>query len=111
MIVDELARRAQVRPHLVRYYARIGLLKPARHPQNGYKLFTDADVKRVRFVLQARMLGYRLSEIASILQDAGQGKSPCPRVREISRRRIRENRRKLDDLLALQRRMEEAPLR
>ena len=51
------------------------------------------------------MLGYKLGEIASILEDAGRGQSPCPRVREIIRRRIRENRRKLDDLIELQWRM------
>lgn len=108
MTVATLARRAAVTPDVIRYYARIGLLHPTRDKQNGYKLFSDQDVKRLSFIRKARSLGYRLSEIAEILGEASQGRSPCPRVRDIIRQRIEENRRRLDELVALQERMEQA---
>lgn len=108
MTVIELARRANVEPHVVRYYARIGLLHPTRHLDNGYKLFCENDVSRLEFIHQAKTLGYRLPEIAEILTDAHHGRSPCPRVREIIEKRIAENRRRLDEMTALQERMERA---
>ena len=108
MTVNEVARRADVPPHVVRYYSRIGLLKPARHPENGYKLFKQEDVKHLRFIRKAQGLGYTLSEIDEILHHAHHGESPCPVVREILQRHIEENRRKVEALLRLQRRMEEA---
>jgi len=108
MTVFELAKKSGVGPHVIRYYARIGLLHPTYHSRNGYKLFVDSDVARVRFVRQAESLGYTLKEIAQIFEESLRGKSPCPRVREIIKRRIKENRDKLDALVQLQTRMEQA---
>lgn len=108
MTVTELARRAGVTPHVVRYYARIGLLKPGRSRENNYQLFTRQDLICLRFVRKAQDLGFRLSEIAQILDKASHGHSPCPQVRDIIRQRIEENRHRLDEMIALQARMEHA---
>ena len=106
MIVNELAQRADTPSHVVRYYTRIGLLEPTRHPENGYKLFDGSHVRRLRFIRRTKLLGFTLNEIAELLDDATHGDSPCPRAREIIERRIDENRRKLDEMIALQQRME-----
>ncbi|MFQ5755907.1 MAG: MerR family transcriptional regulator [Acidiferrobacterales bacterium] len=108
MTVSEISRRGKVAPHVVRYYSRIGLLSPARHPENGYKLYVRSDVSRLQFIRQAQSLGYTLEEIGQILEDSTQGRSPCRKVRDILRRHIDENRRKLKELMELQKRMEDA---
>ena len=108
MTVNQVARAASVEPHVVRYYSRIGLLKPKRHPENSYKLFSEVDLKYLRFIRKAQELGYTLSEIGEILQHAVDGESPCPTVREILQRRIEDNRKRVAELLRLQNRMEEA---
>ena len=108
MMVNELAKRADAEPHVVRYYTRIGLLKPSRNPENGYKLFAERDLKKLQFIRQAKCLGYSLNEITEILSEAENGHSPCQQVREIISRRIVENRKKLNELVQLQQRMETA---
>lgn len=108
MTVTALARSSEVAPHVVRYYARIGLLSPARDSNNGYKLFAEGDVARLRFIRKAKLLGYTLGEIAKIFNHASHGESPCPMVRDIIEKRIDENCRKLDELMKLQKRMEQA---
>jgi MerR family Zn(II)-responsive transcriptional regulator of zntA len=108
MTVSELSRHGSVAPHVIRYYSRIGLLSPVRHPDNGYKLFTRSDITRLRFIRQAQSLGFTLEEIAQILQESTLGKSPCHKVRDILRQHIEANRRRLDELIRLQRRMERA---
>lgn len=108
MTVIELARRADVPPHVVRYYTRIGLLKPARDQGNGYKLFASGDVCRLLFIRKAQTLGFTLAEIRKIFQEAAQGDSPCPLVREIIAKRIKDNRRRIEALLQMQSRMEKA---
>ncbi len=108
MTVNQVAKAARVEPHVVRYYSRIGLLKPKRHPENSYKLLGETDLKYLRFIRKAQELGYTLSEIGEILQHTADGESPCPKVREILQRRIEDNRRKVDELLRLQERMEQA---
>jgi len=108
MKVREVARRSGVADHVVRYYTRIGLLKPTRSPHNRYKQYKDSDVSRLRFIRQAKSLGYTLGEISKIFHEASRRNSPCPMVREIIAGRIEENRSKLNELAALQKRMERA---
>jgi len=59
-------------------------------------------------VRQAKSLGYMLNEIKEIMHDVDGNNSPCPRVREVLLKRIDENRAYLDELIALQNRMEHA---
>ncbi len=108
MTVTELARAAGVTADAVRYYVRMGMLHPARDPHNGYRRFGHADLVRVTFIRRARLLGYRLDEIAELLATSERGRSPCPRAREILARRVRENREALDEASALQQRIEHA---
>ena len=108
MTVAQLSQRTGVASHVVRYYSRQGLLTPVRHPDNQYRLYCSAQVSRLRFIQQAKALGFSLKEISSLLQDAEQGRSPCPRVRALIATRIEENRCKLDELIALQGRIQDA---
>lgn len=108
MTVTELAKLSGTTPHAVRYYTRMGLLTPSRNPENGYRNYKTTEVGWLRFIRQAKALGYTLHEIQEIMHDKDEGKSPCPRVREILRRRILENRHHLQELIELQERMETA---
>ncbi|VAW78532.1 hypothetical protein MNBD_GAMMA14-2308 [hydrothermal vent metagenome] len=108
LTVTELANSSGATPHAVRYYTRMGLLRPERDPGNGYRLYQHREVGWLRFIRQAKRLGYTLSEIREIMHDSDQEKSPCPRVREILLKRIDENRQQLEELMALQVRMEQA---
>ena len=106
--VNELAARAAAPPQIVRYYARIGLLKPRRHQENGYRLFGKKDAQRLCFIRLAKRLGFTLSEIRQITEHADHCESPCGDVRKIIQERILENRAKIDAMVNLQGRMEGA---
>lgn len=106
--IGEIAKLTGVSADTIRHYTHKGLLAPRRDPGNGYQQYSKADVQRVRFILQAKRLGYTLKEIDEIICEARQGHSPCPRVREIIEARIDENRQKVDELINLQARMEAA---
>lgn len=108
MTVNELAKRARVQAHIVRYYTRAGLLRPRRDPANRYHLYRDADVTRLRFIRRAKLLGFRLGDIGQILRDADRRQSPCPRTRRIVLDRLKESEQRLSTLLALQGRMQRA---
>ncbi|HEX8566301.1 MAG TPA: MerR family DNA-binding protein [Pyrinomonadaceae bacterium] len=108
MTGNVLAKRAEVSLFTVRYYTRIGLLKPSRQPSNNYKIYKPSDVTRLRFIVAAKELGFTLAEISQILDEAKHGNSPCPMVREIVERRIEENRRKIEELKQLQKKMKRA---
>ena len=108
MTATILAQQSDVSLYTVRHYTRIGLLKPIRNLQNNYKVYQPSDAVRVRFIQAAKNLGFSLAEVADILDEAKNGNSPCPMVREIIVRRIEENRRKIKEMQKLQRKMENA---
>ncbi|AMD02074.1 MULTISPECIES: MerR family transcriptional regulator [Halomonas] len=108
MKVSELARRAGVTAETVRHYTREGLLSPLRDPDNGYQLFDQADLERLRFIQRARTLGFSVAEIADILSHADQGDSPCPMVRDLLASRLPQIRARIAELQALAARMEQA---
>ena len=103
-----LAKRADVPLFTVRYYTRIGLLKPSRDLRNGYKIYKPADKDRLRFIVAAKNLGFTLSEIEEILSHAVHGDSPCPMVRDVVIKRIDETKAKIRELKGMQRRLEAA---
>ena len=61
MTASILAKRANVPIFTVRYYTRIGLLKPSRDLRNGYKIYKHTDRERLRFIAAAKELGRVMS--------------------------------------------------
>ncbi len=108
MKVSELARRADVTAETVRHYTREGLLDPKRDPDNGYQLYGQPDLERLRFIQRARTLGFSVAEIRDILAHADQGDSPCPMVRDLLASRLPQIRARIRELQALASRMEHA---
>jgi len=108
MTASDLARRTNLPVYTVRHYTRIGLLKPSRDLRNGYKLYKSSDKERLRFIASAKELGFTLGEIEQVLDHAVQGDSPCPMVREIVEKRVKENKEKIRELKRLQTRLETA---
>ena len=108
LTVSELSKAAQATADAIRHYVRIGLLTPSRDPVNGYKLFSDDDIKKVKFIRQAKGLGFTLRDIQTIFDHSNDGRSPCPAVRDMIQQRIDGNRSKLAELNSLQQRMDDA---
>ncbi len=107
LTVSELSKTVEVTPDAIRHYVRIGLLAPSRDPDNGYRLFSADDIKRVKFIRHAKGLGFTLSDIKTIFEHSYEGQSPCPAVRDMIRQRIDKNRARLAELNALQQRMDD----
>jgi len=108
MQVHELATRGAVAAHIIRYYARLGLLRPTRDPRNKYKRFSEADLVRLGFIRKAKRLGFTLGEVGLVMEMSRKGKTPCPLVREVVRRRVADNAQDLAELVTLQERMQSA---
>ena len=108
MTVEEVARHAGLPANTVRYYARQTLVSPRRHPDNGYRLFTDSDIARLRFIRRAQQLGLKLEQIRAVLATVDRGGSPCPLVRKLVSGRIRETAEQIAELTELRERMQRA---
>lgn len=71
--IGEVSRRAGVTEQTVRYYERLGLLRPERRSSSGYRLYGDAELGRLRFIRRARAIGISLEEIRTLLPVAERG--------------------------------------
>lgn len=65
--VKALAELAKVTSRTLRWYDRMGLLKPGRISSAGYRLYGPAEVNRLQQILFYRELGLPLAEIRAIL--------------------------------------------
>lgn len=65
--VKEVCRRAGVSVRTLHHYDEIGLLKPARVTEAGYRLYDGEALERLYLILLFRELGFPLKEIRTIL--------------------------------------------
>ncbi len=65
--IGELAKLAQVSQDTLRFYEKHGLLMPHLRTDAGYRLYSEADVQRVSFILSAKQVGFTLNEISELL--------------------------------------------
>jgi DNA-binding transcriptional MerR regulator len=101
----QLAKRLGVTPDTVRFYTRIGYLRPEKSPPSGYKVYKQKDLDLLRFILSARHLGFSVADIGQILDTAENGKSPCPVARTLIQQRLAENEKTFTDSAMLRQRM------
>lgn len=68
--VGEVAEQTGTTPRTIRYYEEIGLLASHGHrPKGGHRLYTAADVKRVREVMRLRdLLGLSLEQLSALVE-------------------------------------------
>lgn len=108
LTVSQLAKQLNISADTVRYYVRCGLIIPERDSNNGYKRFHDEHIKRLRFILQAKSLGFSLADIQTIINQACFGESPCPQVRGIMEARLTETAARIKAMQATYQQMQKA---
>ena len=108
MTVNELARRAGIPAHVVRYYTQRGLLSPARNSRNAYREYGETDLHRLRFICKAKVIGLTLSEIDMILRAVDDDAPRLSAIRDLLRSRAERYREELASAQRLQQRIMEA---
>jgi MerR family transcriptional regulator, copper efflux regulator len=88
LTIGWVARRAGLAIDTVRYYEREGLLEKPARTSSGYRQYPADAVARLRFIRQAKELGFTLSEIRELLAlKVAPGKS-CADVRARTKAKI-----------------------
>ena len=98
MHIGELAKQGGVSVQTVRYYERCGLLQQPERKPSRYRIYHDNDVHRLRFILQAKTLGFTLDEIKHILDLSQRRTCPCGEVRKMGEQRLTELQSQIEQL-------------
>jgi Cu(I)-responsive transcriptional regulator len=83
MNIGETSKASGVSVKMIRHYEEIGLLPPAVRTESGYRVYRPDDVHTLRFVRNARDLGFPLTEIADLLglwRDRGRASAEVKRL-------------------------------
>ena len=65
--IGEAAALTGVTAKMIRHYESIDLIPQAGRTFAGYRIYTDNDLHRIRFIKRARTLGFSMKEIANLL--------------------------------------------
>ena len=65
----QFAKMANVSERTIRYYDKIGLLKPSFVMENGYRQYSDLDLLKLQKILSLKHLGFSIEEIFPMVMD------------------------------------------
>lgn len=67
MNIGEASEAVGVSVKMIRYYESIGLIKSPLRSESGYRVYSDNDVHTLRFISQARDLGFSIEQMEGLL--------------------------------------------
>ena len=68
--IGEAARMTGLPPRTIRFYEQAGLLPAAARSASGYRLYSPEDLRRLRLVSRARILGLPLAQVKTLADAA-----------------------------------------
>lgn len=98
MKIGQLARATGTKAETVRYYERIGLIRRPERTDSNYRDYASPDVERLAFIRHARMLGFDLSDVRSLLDLSDEPDRACGGVDGIASRHLASVEQKLEQL-------------
>ena len=103
MKIGEVAKAAGIGIDAVRFYEREGLIpKPARRP-SGYRTYSPDTVLSLRFIRQAKELGFSLKEISELLSLETNPRATAADVEELAKAKLADIERKIRSLQRMRR--------
>ena len=100
--ISQLASAADVNVETVRYYERRGLLEKPVKPRQGWRVYGDDALRRIRFIKRAQGLGFSLDEISELLSlHARRNPGACEQAVHATRAKIEEIDGKIAELTGM----------
>src|SRR3546814_4283983 len=88
---------------MIRHYEKIGLIPAPQRRDSGYRDYADADVHRLRFIANARDLGFPIVDIRGLLWLWSNSQRASAEVKALAIARAEELGRKAEAPQALRR--------
>jgi Cu(I)-responsive transcriptional regulator len=101
MNIGEAAKASGVSAKMIRHYETVGLFPEPNRTDSGYRQYSDKDVHTLRFIRQARDLGFPLEQIGELLALWQNRKRPSRQVKALAEAHIKELEQKLQDIQAM----------
>src|SRR6266851_281209 len=101
--IGGLARHTGTNVETIRYYERLGLWAAPARSAGGYRLHGTEHLKRLNCIRRARLLGFSIGEVRTLLRLADERRRPCAEVRGVAETHLADVRNKITDLRKMER--------
>lgn len=107
----DLARATGCNLETIRYYETVGIMPDPPRTSKGYRSYDDTHVRRLKFVMRSRDLGFSLEEIRGLLGLVDDRTQTCAQVQSVAEAHLEEVQAKIADLERIERVLSETVAR
>ena len=101
LTIGKIAELSGLTTDAIRYYEKEGLILPLQKSAAGYRLYSDAALRRLHFIKQAQHCGFSLAEISQLLTMQTSNSSCCSDVRKLAVEKKLQLEAKIRDMKAM----------
>ena len=105
--IGEAAELSGVSSKMIRHYESIGLIPEAGRTFAGYRLYTEADIHRLRFIKRSRSLGFSTRQIETLLGLWNNRSRTSAEVKKLAQAHADELAAKIAEMQAMQRTLQD----
>ena len=102
--IGEVAAKVGLTERTIRYYEERGLLESVKRLDGGQRVYTDDDVRRLKFILKLKVLGLTLAEMQELETLYGRHRTNArvlPRLIELLEAHLATTKERIGELTAL----------
>ncbi|EJM97346.1 Cu(I)-responsive transcriptional regulator [Herbaspirillum sp. YR522] len=101
MNIGQAATASGVTPKMIRHYEQTGLIPKVGRSDSGYRVYGEREVHLLRFIRQARQLGFSMKRINDLIGLWLDQSRPSRKVRELAQAHIGELDERIAELQAM----------
>ena len=107
----DLARATGCNLETIRYYETVGIMPDPPRTPKGYRSYDGTHVRRLKFVMRSRDLGFSLEEIRGLLGLVDDRTQTCAQVQTVAEAHLEDVKAKIADLERIERVLSETVAR
>ncbi|MGE8317837.1 MAG: Cu(I)-responsive transcriptional regulator [Comamonas sp.] len=101
--ISRAAALAGISARMARHYESLDMLPVVHRSDNGYRMYTEADVHTLQFIRRSRDLGFSIEEIQQLLSLWNDRQRSSASVKEIAQQHIQNLSERIAAMQAMQR--------
>ena len=105
--IGDAAALTGVSAKMIRHYEAIGLIPPANRTFANYRLYSEADLHRLRFIRRGRSLGFSMKQIQELLGLWSDPRRASAQVKKLAQAHAAELGQKVREMQTMQRTLEQ----
>ena len=107
----DLARATGCNLETIRYYETVGIMPDPPRSAKGYRSYDETHVRRLKFVMRSRDLGFSLEEIRELMGLVDNRTQTCAEVQAVAESHLKDVQAKIVDLARIERVLSETVAR